>query len=306
MQKHAGELGTPGWGRGEHSREVSATRTEPGEMLEGSLLKTGQLSLQGYFQRGVRLQGALCCSPPPHHTSSGLSPLCATKGGTRRAFGLAESCAQPSGGLVSVFRGAGLWPVVLAAVFYKMLLAPQLNFIVFPNKRCPGDAPSPPLTPSGDTAVCTMLSRGCAQPWDGVRCEQTQPCQSRGTPRAVPIPYASSCSSSPSWCPKSARRPADDICQRDTLQIAASAAASRSREARGAPAPLHEARLAICRSRQPARGTRRCVHAVEAPVSLPPPHFLPVLPPSVWHRPTHTPRATCRRSCWWVLSAVGL
>lgn len=33
--------------------------------------------------------------------------------------------------------------------------------------------------------------------------------------------------------------------------------------------PLHEARLAICRSQQPARGTRRCVRAVEAPVSLP-------------------------------------
>lgn len=60
-QKHAGELGTPGWGRGEHSREASATRTEPGEVLEGNLLKTRQLLLRGYFQGGVR--GALCSSP---------------------------------------------------------------------------------------------------------------------------------------------------------------------------------------------------------------------------------------------------
>lgn len=240
------------------------------------------------------------CSPPHQ--------LRATTGGTRGAFGLAESCAQPPGGLVSLVRGAGLWPGVLVVVLYNGKFAPQFNPIVCPYMRCPqGDAPSQaPL--SGDTAGCTMLSQCRAQPQDGFWCEQTQPCRSRGMPNAAPIPRTPSCSSTPSWCPKSARRPADTICQRDTSQIAASAAASRSREAGGAPAPLHEARLAICHSQQPARGTRRCVRTVEAPVSLPPffSFFLPVLPPSVWHRPTHTPRATRWRSCWWVLSAAGL
>lgn len=81
MQKHARELGTPGWGRGEHSREASATRTEPGEVLEGSLLKTGQLSLQGYFQRGVRLRGArwALCISPSYLPCSGQGTLACTE-----------------------------------------------------------------------------------------------------------------------------------------------------------------------------------------------------------------------------------
>lgn len=138
---------------------------------------------------GRLMQGlAPRCSPPPLRTSSGLSPLRATKGGTRGAFGLAGGADRPwvvcpgqgeFGRRVlhtacqhrrafSVVRGAGLWPVVLAAVFYKMPLAPQFNLIVCPYMRCPqGDAPSQALSQkSGDTAGCTVLPRGRAQPRD--------------------------------------------------------------------------------------------------------------------------------------------